>query len=1381
MKKNVKKKNNNLKKTVSPTSSVVKIKSITERDVIITDGIKGQFNIGVLYPINIIYDKAPVPVDISTYYIKNNFRAGVELKVSVIDIIDDDSRKIGILSADISGFNDDDDSFFEQLKVGVVYEVNVFSIENSYLTVRFPDTSLRGYLLINDLKKTVQVGDKIKLRLVLKGKNTFQMMKFIDPSQDITGEQIIVETDPEVAFREMFTPYELTLISDEDHNWLVKKLALYPNLDRHNKFIEDIDHIYCRYSLEHSLRIREFFKQHPDYLTTHNFWVSYNKDEDTLVFYNSEYFVMKMSFKPGEEVVLQEFYHGKHDIRAKYIVDSNKYNRLQINGYKIHLVDMYEAIPHTFDVDAIGIYLETLIDFYYSFLPNLRKNVDKQKSVDYADFNILKDLIIYERELELRKHGQRIEITSESSIQRTAPISYNDGTAFAFDLPESQYNILKGRLDEDEELYVSLVDPKLNDKPLRSGKLTYDEEKHKATLEFIGKLSMDSEKMREGFFLKKKSSIEHLNLQIDILKSLQRKNEKAFASRVLPVKFEKPDISDYENIQFFDEKIKNASEGNNQPIAVKKALGNKGVLLIQGPPGTGKTTVIVEIIRQLVKEGKKVLVCSQAHAAVNNIVEKLQSIENIDFISIGNEGEEDVWGKGFNQENYRRFLKNNILLIRMMKEENPELTEEYIKKNFTYDTKIGERYVSFHLYLLQYFSEHTGLYTNAESILEKLLDKCNLSAGLLESYRYQSMDVILGTCIGLGMNHIMGRGSLHFDTVIIDEAAKANLAESLVPIKMGSRCVLVGDDKQLPPYSDRNELEGLVEYKTGDQAEEYYEFDRILNAISKSYFEEIHDLLPEENVVMLNYQYRMHPEIGKFISNIFYEELVNMGENTMSQYISVPAPYDDTVIFDDTYVNDINKLRDKIWEKKRNNSYYNIAEAEKINNVLEVLEKADLPKDTSIAIISPYSEQCSYLRNKIRDEHLKKCIYTIDSIQGMEFDIVIFSFVRSFPKGKGKVGFLDDMRRLNVSLSRAKKKLILIGNKQTLTDEEAHRDSAIAKGINPLTVFESLTDSYLCHVKPSKGRIFMEKYNGKEHLEAIITKKEGKYVYFDLEDDKNFNFRMPLETHQLYQLSTGDVISIYIDHYSPSYNPIFKLIGRVDGNHVEKLKDFEYITRKLACGKLVDVAIHKDNKSGNVSVTYEGCYCILDRNSCPEDFLEGFFDHDTIKARVFSINNEEHKIVLYPVLDNYEELIDDSLIKHFFIEIVSKEWPDNVTVRFDNGWEDTFKISNSFHWYALRKGSVHTELWINKYNSRELVYKNYIASEFAKKHSIGDKVIGSIELLNENSCIVWVEGVPGKLLDFKSYNNLEVGDTYYMQVADIKQLGNKVTVTFKIE
>ena len=67
MKKNVKKKNNNLKKTVSPTSSVVKIKSITERDVIITDGIKGQFNIGVLYPINIIYDKAPVPVDISTY------------------------------------------------------------------------------------------------------------------------------------------------------------------------------------------------------------------------------------------------------------------------------------------------------------------------------------------------------------------------------------------------------------------------------------------------------------------------------------------------------------------------------------------------------------------------------------------------------------------------------------------------------------------------------------------------------------------------------------------------------------------------------------------------------------------------------------------------------------------------------------------------------------------------------------------------------------------------------------------------------------------------------------------------------------------------------------------------------------------------------------------------------------------------------------------------------------------------------------------------------------------------------------------------------------------------------------------------------------------
>ena len=110
----------------------------------------------------------------------------------------------------------------------------------------------------------------------------------------------------------------------------------------------------------------------------------------------------------------------------------------------------------------------------------------------------------------------------------------------------------------------------------------------------------------------------------------------------------------------------------------------------------------------------------------------------------------------------------------------------------------------------------------------------------------------------------------------------------------------------------------------------------------------------------------------------------------------------------------------------------------------------------TLGIISPYASQCDYIRKLISDKELANCVHTIDSIQGMEYDIVIFSFVRSFSKKDNrKVGFVDDMKRLNVSLSRAKKKLIVIGNMSTLTDPDAHFENDNA-GVKPLDVFKKL-------------------------------------------------------------------------------------------------------------------------------------------------------------------------------------------------------------------------------------------------------------------------------------------------------------------------------------
>ena len=138
-----------------------------------------------------------------------------------------------------------------------------------------------------------------------------------------------------------------------------------------------------------------------------------------------------------------------------------------------------------------------------------------------------------------------------------------------------------------------------------------------------------------------------------------------------------------DKIEFFDENLQDAASDNNQPLAVKRALGNQKITLIQGPPGTGKTTVIVEIIRQLVKQGKKILVCSQAHAAVDNIVEKLKKIpvEEQEIISRSKEIKYDykVFGINFKREIlYERINQRVDIMIKQgLEQEVRNLISKY--------------------------------------------------------------------------------------------------------------------------------------------------------------------------------------------------------------------------------------------------------------------------------------------------------------------------------------------------------------------------------------------------------------------------------------------------------------------------------------------------------------------------------------------------------------------------------------------------------------------------------------------------------------------------------------------------------------------------------
>jgi hypothetical protein len=325
---------------------------------------------------------------------------------------------------------------------------------------------------------------------------------------------------------------------------------------------------------------------------------------------------------------------------------------------------------------------------------------------------------------------------------------------------------------------------------------------------------------------------------------------------------------------------------------------------------------------------------------------------------------------------------------------------------------------------------------------------------LLKPLIYNSMDVVFATCIGIKTDKIFKDLNFKFNTVIIDEAGKANIAETLVAIELGEKIILVGDQMQLPPYMDSS----LVDERepTGFPKSIYganFSQDEIIRALKTSFFEFIINRIdagqfPHENKEMLNYQHRMHPNIGKFISNSFYEGKVEMGSRTHLNKIELPAPFNKEVIFFDTS-NMANPYEQTDGYSTKNNT-----EAEAISEFI-------LPKlfehrisNKSIAIIAPYKSQVTNIRHFIKNSNLGDFnnldISTLDSFQGKEYDIIIISFTRSsnhrkaiFINGRPKytkVGFLDDARRLNVAFSRAKKKLILVGNANTLTDSRSHYD-----------------------------------------------------------------------------------------------------------------------------------------------------------------------------------------------------------------------------------------------------------------------------------------------------------------------------------------------------
>ncbi|MBD1396231.1 AAA family ATPase [Pontibacter sp. JH31] len=435
----------------------------------------------------------------------------------------------------------------------------------------------------------------------------------------------------------------------------------------------------------------------------------------------------------------------------------------------------------------------------------------------------------------------------------------------------------------------------------------------------------------------------------------------------------------------------------SQNEAVRKISQANDVAIIHGPPGTGKTTTLVQAILHTLKTQKRLLVTAPSNTAVDLLTEKLAN-EGINVIRIGNPSRvSDVL--------LEHTLDAQVMAHRAYKDlKNLRKTaEEYKRMAFQFKRKFGHQERA---QRQLYKSESHRLLEEADNVEHYITDD------LLDH-----VQVITCTLVGAANKAIR---HLKYDTVFIDEAAQALEPACWIPISRANRVVLAGDHCQLPPT-----IKSLEADKGG---------------LSTTLFEKCIERQPEVSV-MLKTQYRMHHHIMEFSNGQFYGgELVaheSVHSSDLHGYSSLFAP-GMAVEFIDTAGCGYNET-----EIPDSLSSANPEEADLlINHLSRLLQDYDEDDEVAplkIGVIAPYRAQINYLQDKV--EHTPRLqelfrkrqlsIGTVDSFQGQERDIICMSLVRS--NERGEIGFLADVRRMNVAMTRARRKLIIVGDSATLS------------------------------------------------------------------------------------------------------------------------------------------------------------------------------------------------------------------------------------------------------------------------------------------------------------------------------------------------------------
>lgn len=1365
------------------TKQVVQLKvvEINYPGRVVTEPFEEYFA-GVLLPQNIYYKGSIVPIDVACDVISSLISVGQIAPFMVKGVLE--GGKYALLEMNIIDelFDENRLSIYGGLTVGGDYNVSIVDTTPDYYILSVENSQLRGYIEKNALD-IIDVNKIFFLRLDRKGETELHLSRFVKPRLEESG----LLPDIHMAdIEDFFTKEELAAISEEDSKLVQKMLNDYAMLTR--EIVDQVTEfdIYCRMGDNHSsLEIRTFLKKNPDYFSCNTFWLNiFEKDGQERIVLFDENFTVVVIDASSEELHIDQFYADKRTNIAKTIIGRNRGSKLKIKGSQIHLVNRYDSIPLDYRAEQVVDYCRRLNTLNKRILKDIKKSIRDKTNNDAKEYRVLKDYLDFEKDREEHSGGQILEIPHDR-LKPVAGRFIGDSVTLSCRLNDEEFAKLVGDDTENPEtsdgLYVSQLN--LENVPVLSGILNYDED-GTFHLEFLQRRHVNiDEFLIGGIRLLKKVNTKHFDVQLNALNKFVKYDSLGIHQKLVFGDFRKPDTSNFEQLTYYNEKFEKAEPDNRQCEAVKKALGNQSLLLVQGPPGTGKTTVIIEIIRQLTQRGKKVLVCSQAHAAVTNIYERLKVTETADsmkILRVDNEGESESWGDDFNKEDYANFLANNkvimehLFLDRLSKEELRILVRDIAD----YGKISADKYKNIHHNLCKYYSEISDV--DKEKLMQIFprlqMETSDIAGALLEVQRYQSVNVILGTCIGIGTNRTLKGGAVCFDTVIIDEAAKANLAETIVPLQLGKRFILVGDDNQLPPYIDRETIKSFVKTanRGGQDTENILSEVDVIKSLSTSLFEDFrsHPNFPSENCVLLNYQYRMNPDIGNYISKLFYKSELKNGVGTEKQTIDIHG-YPAAITFFDTTSHETNSIGPNETRLK-DGSVYNQREIDIICNdiiphLLPVL--ADNPS-LEVGIISPYSAQCSRLRSRIKDERLRIC--TIDSIQGSEFDVVIFSFVRSFPKKSNKnVGFLDDMRRLNVSLSRAKKKMILVGNADTLLNPNAHPygDDSIG-GFNPVDVFCSITENakrvwdmspleYFLQNPPEAGYIFTDCEWSK--LPNV------NWVRFTVNwQDRNLFFNMPY-TFSFEGIAERTFIKVLFKGYDDK-------TGKPRFEHYNEA--FEEFLRTYTVGDIIEnVQICKEIEAG-LLLCVAGVTGLLHKQFIDKENEQYFSVGNFVTIRVARMNLDRRRISFEPVF-NMAEQIKYGKFRSFVCMLERKREYPFILLKFEDGSCLEMKTSfNLFIWNVVEE--QHTYTFIYSKNQVVGIDRSRAYAQFLNTHDEYGVYEGEVVGEHDFNFIVCVDGYHGTLRKNHFLTHaIQIGNRYHFSIYNVDN--NRKSIIYRLE